>query len=234
MRRPPDLRYPDGPVHASVPLHQPPQVSQLTAERCLRCARMRIRMHVHDVERIRRPGLERLLDPVERHSRRAGEGHLDGRVRALHRRMGRPQQLRVERGVRPLEEMVEVRLVPDLDYGNARAEVPDERLDECAVAAEVLRRVPGHVIPSAQTVEDRQPADVPRREVLDQPVVGREVQAAVRPTDVAHPHVAANPAYAQQLGGQQRFAEKRLGGIRRRHVCADPIRRQGNRRACRP
>ena len=123
--------------------------------------------------------------------------------------MGRPQQLRVERGVGPLEEMVEIRLVPDLHNGNAHTEVPDERLDERAIAAEVLRRVAGHIIPSAQPIEDRQPTDVPRREIRDQAVVGREVQRAVRPAQVGHPHIAADAADAGELGRQERLPHTR-------------------------
>ena len=76
---------------------------------------MGIRMDVHDIKRICRPGAEHFPNPVDRHVRRAAESDFDAGIYFLHRPAGVLQNLGVNGRIRARKEIVDILLVPDFD-----------------------------------------------------------------------------------------------------------------------
>ena len=156
---------------------------------------MRIGMHVHDVEGVRRARREDLPNPRERNVRRARERDTDARIDGLDRRAGRFQRLGVVPGVCPLEEASDVRLVPDLDDGEPPPVMTDELLYVVAIAFHVRRLFRGAV----RAVENRKrlkPRPLDRRE---QAIVEREVHRPIPALELARLDVVAHPPHARRL-----------------------------------
>ena len=175
-------------------------------------------MNVHDVEALRRARLEDLADVVERHARRARERDADFGVDALHHLVRRLQGLRVEDGVGPLEEAVQVRLVPDLHHGQTAPVVRDDRPNVGLVLLQIRRRQPPLV-----SVEDRQQLHPARVERVQQTVVVREVVGAVRLQNGRGVEVAADVPDARHLHRVERALQPMRTALAARHVGADAI-----------